>query len=56
MRETSERGQLALRWVDELRWDQLPASVRAELREVLRTLLQGAASGDDRAAEAGDAE
>jgi len=56
MRETSGRSQLALRWTDELRWDQLPASMRTELREVLRTLLQHAASGDARQAEAGDDE
>jgi hypothetical protein len=56
MRETSGRSQLALRWADELRWDQLPASMRTELREVLRTLLQRAASGDGRQAEAGDDE
>lgn len=55
MRETSGRGQLALRWADELRWDQLPASMRTELREVLRTLLQRAATGDGQT-EAGDDE
>jgi len=56
MRETSGRSQLALRWVDELRWDQLPASMRTEVREILHTLLQRAASGVDRSAEAGDDE
>jgi hypothetical protein len=56
MRETSGRGQLALRWTDELRWDQLPASMRTELREVLRTLLQRAAANGEGHAEAGDAE
>jgi len=55
MRETSGRGQLALRWSDELRWDQLPASTRAELGEVLRALLQRAATRDGQA-EAGDDE
>ena len=55
MRETSGRSQLALRWADELRWDQLPASTRAELGEVLRALLQRAATSDGQA-EAGDDE
>lgn len=55
MRETSGRSQLALQWADELRWDQLPASMRSELREVLRALLQRAAAGDGQA-EAGDDE
>ena len=52
MRETKGRGQLALRWADELRWDQLPASMRTDL---LRTLLQRAATGDEQT-EAGDDE
>ena len=56
MRETSGRNQLALRWTDELRWDQLPASLRTELREVLRSILQRAASGKDEHGEAGDDE
>lgn len=55
MRETSGRSQLALRWTDELRWDQLPASMQTELREVLRALLQCAATGAEQA-EAGDDE
>jgi hypothetical protein len=55
MRETSGRSQLVLQWADELRWDQLPAAMRRELREVLRTLLQRAASGDG-PPEAGDDE
>lgn len=48
MRETSGRGQLALQWTDELRWDQLPASMQTELREILRALLQRAGTGDGR--------
>jgi hypothetical protein len=55
MRETSRRGQLALWWTDELRWDQLPASTRAELGKVLRALLQCAATSGGQA-EAGDDE
>jgi hypothetical protein len=55
MRETRERGQLALRWTDELRWDQLPTSTRAELREILRALLERVATSDGQA-EAGDDE
>jgi hypothetical protein len=55
MHETSGRSQLALQWADELRWEQLPASVRTELREVLRTLLQCAAAHDGHV-EAGDDE
>ncbi len=33
MRGTSAESQLALRWAaeDELRWDEVPASIRAEL-------------------------
>ena len=56
MRETSGRNQLALRWTDELRWDQLPASLRTELQEVLCTILLRAAAGEDEHGEAGDDE
>ena len=55
MRKRSDRGQLALQWTDELRWDQLPASMQTELREVLRAALQRVATGGGRA-EAGDDE
>ena len=55
MRETNDGGQLALPWTDELRWDQLPAAMQTELREVLRALLQRAGT-DDGPAETGDDE
>ena len=53
MRTTSARNQLALRWAadDELRWDELPTPLQAELRPLLRRLLV-AAAGEARA-EAG---
>jgi hypothetical protein len=53
MRATSARNQLALRWMadDELRWDELPRSLQAELRALLGRLLV-AAAGEGRA-EAG---
>lgn len=53
MRATSARSQLALRWTadDDLRWDEVPTSIRAELRQLLRRLLL-AAAGEARA-EAG---
>jgi hypothetical protein len=53
MRGTSARSQLALGWSsdDDLRWDELPASLQAEVRELLGCLL-GAAVSDVRA-EAG---
>ena len=47
MRTTILRRQLPLEWTDELRWDELPATVRAELRGMLRRLLEGGAAGDD---------
>lgn len=45
MRETRAASQLALRGAvdDELRWDEVPASLRAEVRERLRHLLVAAA-------------
>lgn len=45
MRATSARSQLALRWMadDELRWDELPPGVQAEVRALLRRLLVAAA-------------
>ncbi len=46
MRATSAWSQLALGWSadDGLRWDELPASLQAEVRELLRRLLVAAAS------------
>jgi len=46
MRATSARSQLALGWStdDDLRWGELPASLQAEVRELLRRLLVAAAS------------
>lgn len=46
MRTTSARSQLALRWMadDELRWDELPPAMQAELRALLRYLLVAAGS------------
>ena len=41
------RAQLALTWTDELRWDEVPAPLRAQLRAVLRDLLRRAARADD---------
>ena len=45
MRTTSARNQLALRWAadDELRWDELPRALQAEVRALLRRLLVAAA-------------
>ena len=45
MRTTSARNQLALRWMgdDELRWDELPGALQAEVRALLRRLLVAAA-------------
>ncbi len=45
MRATSARSQLALRWTadDDLRWDELPPAMQAEVRELLRWLLVAAA-------------
>jgi hypothetical protein len=50
MRTTSARNQLALRWAadDELRWDELPRALQAEVRALLRRLLV-AAAGEARA-------
>ncbi len=42
----TERGQLALEWTDEVRWDEVPAPLRAQLRAVLRDLLRRAARAD----------
>jgi hypothetical protein len=54
MRDSRAPGQLALRWNahDTPSWDDLPPSLRAELREVLRVLLRRGAPGPGRA-EAG---
>jgi hypothetical protein len=48
------RAQLALEWTDELRWDEVPAPLRGEVRAgaVLRDLLRRAAR-DDSSAESG---
>ncbi len=46
------RAQLALEWTDELRWDDVPAPLRGEVRAVLRDLLRGAAR-DDGSVESG---
>jgi hypothetical protein len=45
MRATSARSQLAMRWAadDELRWDELPGALQAEVRALLRRLLVAAA-------------
>lgn len=45
MRARSARSQLALRWTadDALQWDDLPRSIQAELRALLRRLLAAAA-------------
>ncbi len=53
MRGTSAPNpQRVLQWADgdELRWDELPMALRAEVRAVLRTVLQR------RVADAGTAE
>ena len=44
MRGTSAESQLALRWAtdDALQWDDLPASIQAELRALLHRLLVAA--------------
>jgi hypothetical protein len=52
MREIREGDQLALGWTDELRWDQLPVAMQAELRAVLRALLQRAGRTSDAQGEA----
>jgi hypothetical protein len=39
----ARRAQLALEWTDEIRWDDVPSALRAQLRAVLRELLQRAA-------------
>jgi hypothetical protein len=46
MRATKARSQLALRWAadHELQWDDLPPSIQAELRALLRRLLVAAAA------------
>jgi hypothetical protein len=46
MRGTSAESQLALRWAtdDALQWDDLPPSIQAELRALLRRLLVTAAA------------
>jgi hypothetical protein len=47
MRGTSARGQLPLRWTDDdVRWDELPAPLRVELRELLRAVLERLATGE----------
>ena len=45
MRATSARSQLALQWSpnDDLQWDDLPPSIQAELRALLRRLVVAAA-------------
>ncbi len=45
----AKRAQLSLEWTGELRWNEVPAPLRAELRAVLRELLRRAARGDGRA-------
>jgi hypothetical protein len=40
------RTQLALGWTDELRWDDVPASLRAQLLAVLGEVLRRAARPD----------
>ena len=46
MQATSARSQLALRWApdDELQWHDLPPSIQAELRALLRRLVVAAAA------------
>lgn len=44
--EGVKRGQLHLRWSDELRWDEVAPSLRAEVRALLRDLLRRASRGD----------
>jgi hypothetical protein len=50
MRATSGRSQRALQWAadDDLRWDEVPTSLQAEVRALLRHLLL-AAAGEARA-------
>jgi len=47
-------AQKALEWTEELRWDDVPAPLRSEVRAVLRELLRRAARGDGSAEHSHD--